>query len=55
MWDARIAWKLDQHWTLGLNADNLFDRTYYSAAAALDRGNIFGDPRSYTLTLRGDF
>ena len=55
VWDARIAWKLDQHWTLGLNADNLFDRTYYSAAAALDRGNIFGDPRSYTLTLRGDF
>ncbi|OLS62236.1 Ferripyoverdine receptor precursor [Pseudomonas putida] len=55
VWDARIAWKLDEHWTLGLNGDNLFDRKYYAAAAALDRGNLYGDPRSYMLTLRGDF
>lgn len=55
VWDARIAWKLDEHWTLGLNADNLFDRTYYTAAAALDRGTLYGDPRSYVLSLRGDF
>ncbi|MEE1925741.1 TonB-dependent siderophore receptor [Pseudomonas sp. 148P] len=55
VWDARIALKLDQHWTVSLNGDNLFDRTYYTSASGLDRGNIFGDPRSYTLTLRGDF
>ncbi|MHA6193816.1 TonB-dependent siderophore receptor [Pseudomonas wadenswilerensis] len=55
VWDARIAWKLDPHWTVSLNGDNLFDRTYYTSASGLDRGNIFGDPRSYTLTLRGDF
>ena len=55
VWDARIAWKVDRHWTVSLNGDNLFDRTYYTSASGLDRGNIFGDPRSYTLTLRGDF
>lgn len=55
IWDARIAWKLDEHWTLGLTAENLFDRKYYYSSSALDRGNLFGDPRNYMMTLRGDF
>lgn len=55
IWDARVAYKLDEHWSVALNGENLFDRRYYLAAPALDRGNIFGAPRSYMLTLRGDF
>lgn len=55
VWDARIAWKLDEHWTVGLTGENLFDRTYYYSANGLDRGNLYGDPRSYMMTLRGDF
>ena len=55
IWDARIAYKIDDHWKVSVNGENLFDRRYYVAAPALDRGNIFGAPRSYMLTLRGDF
>lgn len=55
IWDARASWKLDEHWKVSLNAENLFDRRYYTTAVATDRSNLFGDPRSYMLTLRGDF
>ncbi|WP_437880269.1 TonB-dependent siderophore receptor [Pseudomonas sp. LRF_L74] len=55
IWDARVAYKIDRHWSVAVNGENLFDRRYYLSAPALDRGNIFGAPRSYMLTLRGDF
>ena len=55
IWDARVAWKLDDHWRVQLNAENLFDKRYYTTAVAVDRSNVFGEPRSYMLTLRGDF
>jgi len=55
IWDARATWKLDEHWRISLSGENLFDRKYFSTAAALDRGNIYGEPRNYMLTLRGDF
>lgn len=55
IWDARVAYKLDDHWSVAVNGENLFDRRYYLAAPAVDRGNIFGAPRSYMLTVRGDF
>ncbi|CAM3136827.1 TonB-dependent siderophore receptor [Pseudomonas floridensis] len=55
IWDARASWKLDEHWRVSLNAENLFDRKYYTTSVATDRSNVYGEPRSYVLTLRGDF
>ena len=55
IWDARVAWKLDQHWLVSVTGENLLDRKYYVAADGVDRVNLFGAPRSYVLTLRGDF
>ena len=55
IWDARVAWKLDEHWTVALNGNNLLDRTYYRATGDIDRGNYYGDPRNFVMTLRGDF
>ncbi|MBD9483348.1 TonB-dependent siderophore receptor [Pseudomonas sp. PDM14] len=55
IWDARVAWKLDQNWQVALVGENLLDRKYYVAADGTDRVNLFGAPRSYMLTLRGDF
>ncbi|WP_437879800.1 TonB-dependent siderophore receptor [Pseudomonas sp. LRF_L74] len=55
IWDARVAWQLDPHWQVSLTGENLFDRKYYSSADGLDRVNLYGEPRSYMLTLRGDF
>ncbi|OUM04589.1 TonB-dependent siderophore receptor [Pseudomonas syringae] len=55
IWDARASWKIDEHWSVALNGNNLLDRTYYKATGDIDRGNYYGDPRNYVLTLRGDF
>lgn len=55
IWDARASWKLDEHWRVSVNAENLFDRKYYVTSVANDRSNLYGEPRSYVLTLRGDF
>ncbi|OLS62235.1 TonB-dependent siderophore receptor [Pseudomonas putida] len=55
IWDARVGYQIDKHWNIAVNGENLFDHRYYAAGTALDRGNIFGAPRSYMLTLRGDF
>lgn len=55
IWDARASWKLDENWRVSLNAENLFDRKYYTTSVATDRSNLYGEPRSYVLTLRGDF
>nr|WP_122317781.1 TonB-dependent siderophore receptor [Pseudomonas cichorii] len=55
IWDARASWKIDEHWTVALNGNNLLDRKYYKATGDIDRGNYYGDPRNYMLTLRGNF
>ncbi len=55
IWDARIGWKIDEHWKVNLTGENLFDRKYWSTASGLNRGNVWGDPRTFMLSLRGDF
>ena len=53
VWDAMVEYQLDSHWTVALNANNLFDRKYYDTLNHPDYGNYFGMPRNYMLTLRG--
>ncbi|GFM56373.1 ligand-gated channel [Pseudomonas cichorii] len=55
IWDARASWKIDENWSVALNGNNLLDRKYYKATGDVDRGNYYGDPRNYVLTLKGDF
>lgn len=55
VWDARTAWQLDEHWKVALDVKNVLDRKYYEATGEVRRGSYYGAPRSYMLTLRGDF
>ena len=55
IWDARVGWQLDEHWSVALNGNNLLDRKYYKATGDIDRGNYYGDPRNFVFTLRGEF
>jgi len=55
VWDARTAWQLDEHWKVALDLKNVLDRKYYEATGEVRRGSYYGAPRSYMLTLRGDF
>ena len=55
IFDARAAYKVDSNWTVALDVENLFDRTYFASTGYWTRGTTYGTPRSYMLTLRGDF
>ncbi|MNF15448.1 Fe(3+)-pyochelin receptor precursor [compost metagenome] len=50
-----VEYKIDDHWTAQVNANNIFDKTYYQTVDASDGGNWYGAPRNYMLTLRGTF
>lgn len=55
VYDALATWKIDDHWKVGVDVKNVFDKKYYKSVGELRRGSYFGDPRTYMLTLRGDF
>lgn len=55
VYDALATWKVDEHWKVGVDVKNLFDKKYYKSVGELRRGSYYGDPRSFMLTLRGDF
>ncbi|WP_353980199.1 TonB-dependent siderophore receptor [Salinicola endophyticus] len=53
--NARLGYRIDEHWTAALNADNVFDRTYYQSLFSPSWNNRYGEPRSLMLSLRGTF
>ena len=55
IWNARLAYKINQNFSVSLNGNNLFDKKYYSTIGWLYAANHYGDPRNYTVTLRADF
>ncbi|MBA1200984.1 TonB-dependent siderophore receptor [Pseudomonas capeferrum] len=55
VWDALVKYRVDDHWTLSLNGNNLFDKRYYQTVSSAANGNFYGEPRNYMLTLRGEF
>lgn len=55
VWNAMVEYKLDDHWTLAYNANNIFDKTYYSTLGSSASANWYGEARNHMLTLRGTF
>lgn len=55
VFSARAAWRIDDRWQVALNVNNLLDRRYYQTVGSTLSGNWYGEPRSYTLSLRGQF
>lgn len=55
VWNGLVEYRIDEHWTAAVNANNLFDKTYYQTVDATDSRNWYGAPRNYMLTLRGVF
>ncbi|MGQ0701050.1 MAG: TonB-dependent siderophore receptor [Panacagrimonas sp.] len=52
--DALVGWRFDSQWDAVLNVRNLFDRVYYANYDPnQNSANIYGEPRSLMLTLRG--
>ena len=49
----RAAYRINDHWSMALNVDNLLDRTYYQSIGRVAPSNFYGAPRSFMLTING--
>lgn len=55
VWNGLAEYRVDEHWTVTYNANNIFDKKYYATVGGTSAGNWYGDPRNHMLTLRGTF
>lgn|GEM_PF-131132 len=55
VYSARAEYRLNDTWSLSLNVNNLFDKTYYARQSPPNNDNWYGEPRSYALVVRGKF
>jgi outer membrane receptor for ferric coprogen and ferric-rhodotorulic acid len=55
LWSARLAYRVDETWTVALNGNNLFDKHYYQTVGTAAWGNFYGEPRNFTVSLKGNF
>jgi outer membrane receptor for ferric coprogen and ferric-rhodotorulic acid len=53
--NLQVGYRFDERRSITLTVDNLFDEKYYEKLGGLTCCNIYGDPRSATVTLRGSF
>lgn len=52
---AHAEYALSKSWSLGLNVNNLLDKTYYQTLGTSVWSNWYGAPRSYTASVRAKF
>lgn len=49
---ASVDYRIDRHFTLGVNIENLGDRIYRTSTSS---AATYGDPRNFMVTLRGQY
>lgn len=55
LWSASMDYQIDKNWSATLNANNLFDKKYYSTVGTSAYNNFYGDPRNFMLSVRSQF
>lgn len=55
VWFLNGEYALSRNWTVQLNLNNLFDKSYYNTVSGTWGGNYYGEPRSAFLTLKGTY
>lgn len=55
IYNALLRYRFNDNYSLQLNANNIFDKTYYKKIGANATGYYYGDPRNMSVTLRGTF
>ncbi|MCO7634759.1 TonB-dependent receptor [Pseudomonas guariconensis] len=55
VYNAMVNYRFNEHYSLQLNANNIFDKKYYRQVAPTPTGYYWGDPRNVSVTLRGSF
>lgn len=54
VWDAFARYEINRNWNLSLNVKNVFDKVYWPNGTSYFK-SIYGEPRSYKLTLQAKF
>lgn len=53
VWDARVAYKVNDEITVAANLNNLLDKKYYQPAySTIDYNNYYGDPRNVMFSVK---
>ncbi|MOA18296.1 Fe(3+)-pyochelin receptor precursor [compost metagenome] len=55
LYDAGIGYQITQNFSADLLGTNLTDKKYFQRINTFQDGNIFGDPRAVSMTLRAKF
>ena len=55
LFNARLGYEFSEHASLAINANNIFDKTYYQRLGAWNSGNRYGEPRSVLLVARFNY
>lgn len=50
--DLFAQYRLNKHWSANFNANNVFDKTYYETVGTNTRGNFYGRPRNWMVSIR---
>jgi outer membrane receptor for ferric coprogen and ferric-rhodotorulic acid len=50
--NTRLGYRVNEHVSLALIANNLFDKRYYQRLYSLNSGNRYGEPRSVLVNAR---
>ncbi|MBL8270911.1 TonB-dependent siderophore receptor [Steroidobacter sp.] len=53
--NASVQFEINERWSVGVYGDNLSNKTYYQTLGLPSSENVYGTPRSYMLTLRGNW
>lgn len=55
MVNALVGYTFNARLSANLNLNNLLDKTYYTRLGGTNTYNTYGEPRSFTLSLRYNF
>lgn len=58
--NLRVGYQIDKNWSAALNVNNVFDRSYFSRLGSpgfgpATMGNVYGEPRSFMLSVRARY
>lgn len=55
IWNSSVEYEIDKNWSAIVNANNIFDKKYYQTVGTSANGNLYGEPRNLTLTVRATY
>lgn len=55
VWNAFVDYRIDEHWNVAFNANNLFDKKYYQTVGTSTCCNYYGDPKNFMMTVRATY